>query len=311
MKNKRKYLIILMTVIFLITGCTKQLVGEDKKAVTYSETGQTLTENILCKPTNKDVIKIYEKNNIDIDKLPDCKKFKITSGGYEGLWTSIFVKPLAWVIIQIGILIKNYGLSIIIVSLLIRLIMYPVTKKTAMQSENLKKAQPEIVKIEKKYANMARDDKDAMMMKTQETMMIYKKYNINPMSGCIFSMLQIPIFFAFLEAVNRIPALFEGKFLGLHLGTTPLVALTKGSYGYIILIILIIGTTYYSFKLNQTATSPDQETQMKFMMRFMIIFITIASFSLPIAIALYWIASSLFTIFQNLMVKKEKNKNVK
>ena len=308
MKKNKKMLIILIGVLFLTTGCTKTLVDENKKAVTYKETGQTLNENILCQPTNKEVIELYKKNNVNTEKLVECKNFKVTSGGYEGLWTSIFVKPLAWLIIQLGLLIKNYGLSIIIVSLLIRVATYPITKKTAMQSENLKKAQPEIAKIEKKYANKPQDDKDVMMMKTQETMAVYKKYNINPMSGCIFSMLQIPVFFAFLEAVNRIPALFEGKFLGLDLGTTPLVALSKGNYAYIILIILIIGTTYLSFKLNQTASSPDQEKQMKFMTRFMIIFITIASFSLPTAIALYWIASSLFTIFQNLMVKREKKK---
>ena len=306
MKKSKKIVILLVCMLFLTTGCTKNLVGKDKKVVTYKETGQTLTENILCKPTNKEVIDLYKENNVDVDKLVECEDFKVTSGGYEGLWTSIFVKPLAWVIIKLGLLIKNYGLSIIIVSLLIRLITFPITRSTAMQSENLKKAQPEIAKIEKKYANKPQDDKDVMMMKTQETMMVYKKYNINPMSGCIFSLLQIPVFFAFLEAVNRVPALFEGKFLGMDLGTTPLVALSKGHYLYILLIALIIGTTYFSFKLNRTAAAPDQEKQMKFMMRFMIIFITIASFSLPTAIALYWIASSAFTIFQNLIVKKDK-----
>ena len=147
-----------------------------------------------------------------------------------------------------------------------------------------------------------------MMQKTQEQLAIYKKYNINPMSGCLFSLLQIPVFFAFLEAVNRVPALFEDKFLGLHLGTNPLVALAKGEYYYLILIALIILTTYFSFKLNATATTADQEKQMKFMTRFMIIFITVASFSLPTAIAIYWIATSVFTILQNLWVKKEVSK---
>ncbi len=308
MKKYKKIIILLIGVLFLTTGCTKTLVGKDKKVITYKETGQTLYENILCRPTNEDVIKLYKENDVNVDKLVACKDFKINSGGYEGLWTSIFVKPLAWCIIKIGLLIKNYGLSIIIVSLLIRLVTYPITKKTALQSEYIKKAQPEIDKIERKYANKPQDDKDVMMMKTQETLAVYKKYNINPMSGCLFSFLQIPVFFAFLEAVNRIPALFEGKFLTLDLGTTPIVALTKGHYIYLILLVLIIGTTYFSFKLNQTAASPEQEQQMKFMTRFLIIFITVASFSLPTAIALYWIASSLFTIFQNLMVKREKKR---
>ena len=306
--NKKKITILLLCAMFCLTGCTKTLKDDDNKVVTYEKTGQTLNENILCRPTNKEVLEIYEKNDVKLDKLVECKDFKVTSGGYEGLWTSIFVKPLAWVLIKIGDLVKNYGLSILIVSILIRVVTIPLTKKTAMQSENMKKAQPALEKLEKKYKGKPQDDQQIMMQKTQEQLAIYKKYNINPMSGCLFSLIQIPVFFAFLEAVNRVPALFEGKFLGLDLGTTPLVALTKGQYYYLILIVLIIATTYFSFKLNATATTADQEQQMKFMSRFMIIFICIASFSLPAAIAIYWVATSLFTIAQNLWVKKEASK---
>lgn len=308
MKKNKKLLILLVCMMFVLTGCTKTLKGEDKKVVTYEKTGQSLTENILCKPTNKEVIKLYKENDVKVEKLVECKNFKITSGGYEGLWTSIFVKPLAWLVIKIGNLINNYGASILIVSILIRLVTMPITKKTAMQSENMKKAQPELDRLEKKYKNKPQDNQEIMMQKTQEQLAIYKKYNINPMSGCLFSMLQIPVFFAFLEAVNRVPALFEGNFLGLHLGTTPMVALAKGQYYYLILIVLIILTTYLSFKLNSTATSADTEKQMKFMSRFMIIFISIASFSLPTSIAIYWVASSVFTILQNLWVKREVTK---
>lgn len=306
--NKKKIAIILVCAMFCLTGCTKTLKDENKKVVTYEKTGQTLNENILCRPTNKEVLEIYETNDVKIDKLVECKNFKVTSGGYEGLWTSIFVKPLAWVLLKLGALIKNYGLSILIVSILIRVVTIPLTKKTAMQSENMKKAQPALEKLEKKYKGKPQNDQQVMMQKTQEQLAIYKKYDINPMSGCLFSLIQIPVFFAFLEAVNRVPALFEGKFLGLDLGTTPLVALTKGQYYYLILIILIIASTYFSFKLNATTTTADQEKQMKFMSRFMIIFICIASFSLPTAIAIYWIATSLFTIVQNLWVKKEASK---
>lgn len=80
--------------------------------------------------------------------------------------------------------------------------MYPITKKSAMQSENLKKAQNDLQKLEKKYAG--KQDQESMMQKSQEMMLIYKKYNINPMSGCIFALIQIPLFFAFYEAMNRI-----------------------------------------------------------------------------------------------------------
>ena len=117
MKKKKfntilKKITISVMCIFLLSGCTKQLKDENKQVVTNKETGQSITENIICKPTNKDVIKIYEKNKVDISKLPSCDKFTPLKN-YEGLWTSIFVKPLAWVILQIGVLLNNYGLSII------------------------------------------------------------------------------------------------------------------------------------------------------------------------------------------------------
>ena len=151
-KNKKRIIVILFLLI-LTTGCTKTLTDENKKPVRNETTGQTLTANILCQPTNKTTKELYKKNGVKIDKLPECSEFKITSGKYEGLWTSIFVKPLAYFLLVLGSLVKNYGISVIIISLIIRFIAYPITKKTAMQSEMMKKAQPEINRLQKKYAN--------------------------------------------------------------------------------------------------------------------------------------------------------------
>ena len=309
-KNKLKIFVLLFTVVLTLTGCTKILKNDDKKVVQNTLTGQNLVENILCKPTDENTLKLYRENNVDVDSLVDCKNFSITSGGYEGIWTTIFVKPLAWIIIKIGNLVKNYGLSVIIVTLLIRMILYPITKKTALQSENMKKAKPELDKLEKKYKN--RQDNEAQIQKSQEMMMIYKKNGINPLSGCLFSFIQIPLFFAFYEAMNRIPALFEENLLGFQLGTSPLTAMSNGKFYYIIFIILVIATTYYSFKLNSTVSmSSDQEKQMKMMSNISIIFISIASFTISTGIALYWIFNSGFTILQNLLVKRsKKNANV-
>ena len=150
------------------------------------------------------------------------------------------------------------------------------------------------------------------MKKNQETLMVYKKYDINPISGCLFAVIQIPLFFAFYEAMSRTPAIFEGTFLKVfELGTSPSSALLHGKWWYIILVALVIGVTYYSFTLNKTtATSSDQARQMKTMTNIMIIMISIATFSISTAIALYWIFNSGFTIIQNLLVKRSK-KNVK
>ena len=170
MKNKRIKVLIILLLLFITTGCTKTLTDSNNKAIKNEKTGQTLTENILCKPTNKTTIEIYKKNNVNLDKLPECSEFKVTSGKYEGLWTSFFVKPLSYILLRIGILVKNYGLSVIIVSLIIRLIAFPLTKKTAMQSEVMKKAQPELNRIQNKYAD--KEDQESVKRQNQETYML-------------------------------------------------------------------------------------------------------------------------------------------
>ena len=300
MKNKKIIMIILC--IFMLTGCTKILKDSEKKVVKNPETGQTITENIICKPTDKDAIKIYEDNNVDISKLPECEKFTPLKN-YEGLWTSLFVKPLAWLIIKIESLVKNSGLAIIISCLLIRLVLYPLTRKTAMQSELIKKASPELEKLEKKYKD--KTSTEDQQRKAQEMMLIYQKYQINPISGCFLSFLQIPLVMAYYEAINRTPIIFEGNFLSLNLGTTPWTAITHGKYIYIILIVLIFLTTLVSFK----KTLKDQSAQaqnMKFSLYFMLAIITYASFTMSSALGIYWVTSSLFTVIQNLLVERKK-----
>ncbi len=306
-KNKFKLLVVLL-LLLLTTGCTTTLVDNNKKPVKNEVTGQNLTKNIICQPTNKENIKLYKENGVKVDKLPTCDEFKVTSGKYEGLWTSIFVKPLAFVLLWLGKLVGNYAISLIIISILIRVIAFPVTKKTALQSELMKKAQPEIERITKKYKD--KQDQESMMRQSQEMMMVYKKYNISPMSGCIFAMLQLPLFMAFFEAVQRTPAIFEGKFLGLHLGTTPMVGITSPTFiAYIILMLLIAATTFYSFKMNMSGNTMDPSMKMlPIMMSAMII---ITALFMPSALGIYWTTSNLLTIVQNIVVKRSKEVNGK
>lgn len=306
-KNKFK-IIILLAILLITTGCTTTLTDSNKKPVKNEITGQNLTKNIICQPTSKETRQMYEKNGVNIDKLPKCSEFKLTGQKYEGLWTSIFVKPLAFILLVLGKLVGNYAISLIIISIIIRLVAFPITKKTAMQSELMKKAQPEIDRITKKYKD--KQDQDAMMKQSQEMMMIYKKYNISPMSGCIFSLLQLPLFIAFFEAVQRTPALFEDKLLGLQLGTTPMVGITSASwFMYAILVILIAATTFYSLKMNLTGSTADPS--MKMMPTMMSAIIIITSLFMPSALGLYWITSNLLTIIQNILVKRSKEVNGK
>lgn len=315
MKNNKKTIKIILLILCLVTltGCTKTLTDENKKPVKYEETGKALTENVLCRPTDENVVKIYKDNKINVDELPKCEAFK-PFAEYEGLWTTIFVKPLAWVIINIGLLLEKLnlgkgfanGLAIILSCLVIRLILYPLTKKTAMQSEKLKEVQPQLEKLEKKYKD--KNSEEDQRKKAEEMMAIYSKHKINPLSSCLLSFIQIPLLFAFLEAINRTPVIFENKFLKLDMGTTISHGIMSNLwYAYIIFLLLILATSYFSFRKtlkDQTAMAK----QMKGTIYFMLAMILVAAFSLPVALGLYWITSSLFTILQNMLVERKKEK---
>ena len=308
MKKKKLFLVLLL--LLTLTGCTKRAEFTTKDSE-GKDVKKQFVSNIVCKPESKELQEIYKANSdnllIEYDKLPECKNLKINSGGYEGLWTSLFVKPLAWVIVKVGLIVKNNGLAIMIVGCIMRALLLPFSLKSANMSTNMQKAQKDLNNLERKYKGKE-EDKDAQMAKAQEMMLIYKKYDINPMSSCLFSLLQFPLFFAFLEALYRVPAFFENDFLVFNLGTTPLEGFQAGNFWYIILIILIAGATYFSFKNMNTAGNELQATQMKSMSTFMVVFISLMSFTLPTSIALYWIVSNGFTIVQNIIVSKKGDK---
>lgn len=348
MKKQMKYSLLGLILIVGTTGCTTYLKGDDGKTIINPVTGQSLTENILCRPTDEETIKLYEEAGYSIEDLPscvckdnkkkdnvvdsndaeekivdnkdedtqnsteevekseECQEFTITSGKYEGLWTSIFVKPLAWVILFFGKYTGSFGLGLIITSILIRLIVYPLTKKSTMQTENMKKVQPELDRLEKKYASKDQNDREVMMMKSQEMMAIYKKNNINPVSGCLPALLQLPLFIAFLEAINRVPAIFEEKFLFFHLGTTPRIGLGNGSWWYLGLTVLVAVTTYFSMNKASTNTggNADMVKQTKMMTNTFTIMIIVMSIFMSSALNIYWIVSNMCTLVQNYLVKR-------
>lgn len=311
---------ILILLVFSLTACgNSNYILEDNTPVEYKKTGQILQKDILCKPEDKELDELYseykDQTKIHYDDLPLCSDFSLSSNKADGIWEGIFVKPLAFLILKLGYLINSFGLSVILIGLAIRLILMPISAKSMKQSNNMKKAQPEIARIEKKYAN--RKDNESMLQKSQEMMLVYKKYNISPFGSCLLAFIQLPLFFAFLQAINRTPAIFEDTFLGLTLGQTPMVGLFEyHQWAYLIIIVLIILTTYLSFKNSMSTTqtgNQDMERQMQFMFKFMIIMISVASLYLSTAIALYWIATNGFVVLQNLFLRKmnerEENKD--
>ena len=341
--KKIRMIIILIVLVLLTSGCgNNYILDENNNVVKYVATGQMLQRDILCLPDkpsdieeqieideNGEEVKIekkeedmslyelYEKYQsqlkVPFNELPSCKAFKINSNKSTGIWEFIFVKPLAWLILKLGKVVGNLGISLILIGLAIRILLLPFTIKTTKQSVNMKKAQPEILNLEKKYAN--KTDRESLMMKSQETMLIYKKYKVNPAMGCLLAFIQLPIFLAFLRAIYRTPAIYEGTLWKFNLGMTPNVGFkTSNAYLYIILVILIAVSTYFSFKQSMSqspqAGGENQQKQTKIMLYMMLIMITYASLTLPTAIAFYWIVTYAFIAIQNIVISMISNKSI-
>lgn len=316
MKRKLMVVILIMFAI-MVSGCSANnyIKDENKNRIQYEKTGQSLPSDILCQPNDKDLYELYNKYNdqlkVSLDELPKCNEFKISSKG-SGIWEFLFVKPLAYLILKLGYLVGNMGVSLILVGLLIRIILLPFSYKMQKQSRNMQKVQSEMQKIEYKYRG--RDDRDAMIMKAAEMREIYKKNKVSPMGGCLLAFIQLPVFFAFLQAINRVPAIFDDKLLGFNLGMTPYVGLQQGNYWYILLIILIAASTYFSFKYSMRQTSgmsngTNGMPDMSMMTNIMVIMIVMTSFSLTTALSFYWIVTYAFIAIQTFIFKKLMNKD--
>ena len=321
MKNKKLLSFVLVLVLLLTTGCGSKdyIKDETGNMVTNNKTGQTLQKDIYCKPSQgTEMYELYEtysdQMSIPLEELPECSAFTIKKTKTDGIWSLIFVKPVAYIILKLGNLLHSWGLtkaylglSLILIGILIRIVLLPLNIKTQKQSKNMQKIQPE-----KKYAG--RDDQESMMAKSQEMMALYKKYKVNPMLSCLIALIQLPIFFAFLQAIYKIPTIYEGQIFGWNLGTTPSVGVMQNhQYSYIILVVLIILTTFFSFKysMSQAPTAnADAAQQTKTMLIVMTVMIGFASISLPTAIALYWIATYAFVIGQTYVMKLIENRKI-
>lgn len=301
--KKIKLLGFLVLCLFLLTACVRPL-KDDKKIITNPVTKQQLTENIVCQPEDKESIKVYNKykSKVDISKLPKCSEYMIFKGKYNGLWDSFFIKPLVVLLVQIGKLIKSYGLSIIIVTLVLKLVTLPITISQIKQNKIMKEIQPELAKLEEKYAG--KTDQTSIMNKTREQAAIYKKYNLNPLSTIASGVLTAVIFIAFYESIMRTPVIFENVFIGFQLGTSPLTAFNSGKYIYLILVILNVLITYLTLKITQLNTNKDSMQSMNTLFIVMPVIIGFMALVSPAALNIYWIVQSGFAFVQSYIINK-------
>lgn len=183
--------------------------------------------------------------------------------------------------------IPNYGIAIILLTLIIRLITFPLQWKSFKSMKKMQKIQPEITKLKEKY-------KDEPQKMQQETMALFKKAGANPLGGCLPMVAQMPIFFAFYKVLYAAVELVEAPFLGW-------INDLSVKDPYFVLPILMTVVMFLQQKLNPSVSTDP--TQTKVLMFMPLIFGFIMK-DLPAGLVLYICVSTVFGIIQQLFVYK-------
>ena len=233
-----------------------------------------------------------------------------------GFFDLIIINPILNILVVLSnLLFHNFGLAIIVLTLVVRFIMYPLTKKQLMATRSMSDIQPKLQEVQKKYAN----DKNKL---NQETARIMKESNFNPL-GCLWPMLiQLPIWIALYQSIIRVMAATPEDFLNLadRLYSWPILYQSlpvEASFLWFnlsvsdLFLAFIVGLLTY---IQQRMTNPNkasgkapvgqaaqQGRMMLFMMPMMFVFF---SMMFPSGLALYWATGSIFTIVMQYFTNK-------
>jgi YidC/Oxa1 family membrane protein insertase len=256
----------------------------------------TTTDKLLLDPgvTQLRTTSYYlgPKTTRDLAAMPKNLSASINYGFFD-----IISKPLNKFLHFLYEYVGNYGVAIIILTIVIKALFWPLSQKSYRSMEQMKKLQPMMTKIREKYA----DDREKM---NTEIMQLYKTYKVNPAGGCLPMLLQIPVFFALYQALLGAIELRHASFIS-HLPFTDMVWLAdlsaKDPY-YI--TPLIMGASMF---LQQRLAPPmGDPTQAKIMM-FMPVIFTFLFLNFPSGLVVYWLVNNVLSIAQQqILIKKSK-----
>lgn len=195
--------------------------------------------------------------------------------------------------------VGDWGMAIIIITLIFRLIMAPIVHKQSKSSYQMQKIQPKIQQLQTKYA----DDPQRMNVEMQK---LYAEAKFNPLAGCLPMLLQMPIFMALFQVLremgDRVQGTYEFYNLVPSLVTTPGQAIGQGFLfflPYIILMVVFAGATFLPMVLQQkNNTDPNQKRQMYIMSGLMSLMMLWIGWGSPAGVLLFWGVSSLFGVAQ-------------
>ncbi|MBI4767609.1 MAG: membrane protein insertase YidC [Deltaproteobacteria bacterium] len=234
--------------------------------------------------------KILQPLGLDLEKAVNFGFFDIVS------------KPLLWVLRFFNGFLNNYGWSIIILTILVKILFWPLTHKSYKSMKDMQKLQPKIAKLREKY----KDNREKL---NQETMALYKTYKVNPLGGCLPMVIQIPVFFALYSLLGYAIELRHAPFF---LWINDLSAPDRLSIGipipYVgdgipVLTLLMGASMFIQQKMTPTTGDP---TQAKIMMFLPVIF-TFMFINFAAGLVLYWLVNNVLSIGQQYYINKYAN----
>jgi YidC/Oxa1 family membrane protein insertase len=219
-------------------------------------------------------------------------------------WTDFIAKPLLKLLCFFNKYINNYGASIILLTILVKVLFWPLTHKSYKSMKEMQKLQPMMAKIREKHKN------DKQKMNT-EMMSLYKTYKVNPMSGCLPMIIQLPVFFALFRVLGSSIELRHAPFMlwindlsapdrlfNFEINHIPLM---EPPYGIPVLTLLMGASMFIQQKMTPTPGDPAQAK----MMMFLPIIFTFMFINFPSGLVLYWLVNNLLSIGQQYGILKK------
>jgi len=235
----------------------------------------------------------------------------------KSLWNTLLYKPLANALIfLIGIVGGDVGIALIILTVLVKLALFPLTQKSIKSQVAMREIEPEIKKI--KDLKLSREEE------AKRTMTLYKDKKVNPFSGCLVLLIQFPIIIAlyqvFLKGLKNLSDLSLYSFVHLpeHVNTM-FLGLIDMSGKSIVLAVLAGLTQFIQMRIvmpKKIENTPGEKgfreqmmQNMQFQMRYFLpVFVAFIAYGISAAVALYWVTSNVVTIIQELVVRRKIKK---
>jgi len=212
-------------------------------------------------------------------------------------WFEILARPLLWLLKWTYSWTGNYGVAILVVTLLIRILLFPLMHKSYASMKKMQKLAPKMAAIRDRYKN-ARGDAAQRAKMNQEMMALYQTEGYNPMSGCFPMLLQLPILIAFYNVLSRSIELRHAPFV---FWIKDLSAVDR-SY---VLVIVMIATMYVQQAMTPSSLDPIQKRIFMAMPVIWGFFLK----DMPSGLVLYWLFSNVLTILQQLLINKMGSKD--